>query len=87
MVKALDCTSDEYLRAGSIPDTRNFFFNDEGGASRSSTSERKARALKRVQRTKPKGAKRLRMRMQSTKLEGGKRPIMRVRSTKPEGGK
>ena len=35
-----------------------FFFNDDGGASTSGASERKARALKRVQSTKPAGAKR-----------------------------
>ena len=69
MVKALDCRSDEDVRAGLIPVTGRFFFiiiNNDGGASR------KARALKRVQSTKPAGAKRPRMRMQSTKLEGAK---------------
>ena len=64
-----------------------FFFNDDGGASRSGTSKRKARALKRVQSTKPEGAKRLRMLMQSTKLEGAKQRRMRVQSTKPFGTK
>ena len=46
MVKALDCRSDEDVRAGLIPGTGIFFFNDDGGASR------KARALKRVQSTR-----------------------------------
>ena len=49
------------LRACSIPVTGDFFsfFNDaDGGVSRSGASERKLRALKRVQSTKPKGAKR-----------------------------
>ena len=55
-----------------------FFFNDDGGALRSGASERKAQALKRVQSTKPEGAKRPRMRMQCTKLEAAKRPSRRA---------
>ena len=55
MVTAWDCRSiNEDVCAGSIPGMGNFFFND-GGASR------KARALKRVQSTKPEGGKRPRM--------------------------
>ena len=60
MVKALDCRSDEDVRAGSISVTGRFFSNDDCGASR--------KALKRVQNTKPNEAKRPRMRLQSTKL-------------------
>ena len=78
------------LRAGSIPDTGDFFlffFNDDDdGASRSGASKRKARALKRVQSTKPEGAKRprMRMQMQSTKLEGPKRLRMQARSPREQ---
>ena len=46
VVYALDCRSDEDVRAGSIPVTSNlfifffiFFLNDDGGASRSSASK------------------------------------------------
>ena len=52
MVNALDCISNEDVHAGSNPVKGSFLFNDDGGASR------KARALKRVQSTKPEGAKR-----------------------------
>ena len=44
-----------------------FLLNDDGGASRSDACEPKARALMRVQSTKPEGAKRPRMRAQSAK--------------------
>ena len=81
VVKALDCRSEEDVHAGLILVSGSFFLNDNGGASR------KAEALKRVQSTKPEGAKRTRMRMQRTKLEGAKRPRMRVQSAKPEGAK
>ena len=39
MVKAVDCRSDEDVRAGSIPVIGNsFFLNDDGGTSRSGAS-------------------------------------------------
>ena len=41
VVKALDCRSDEDVRAGLIPVTGSFFFNDDRGASCSGASERK----------------------------------------------
>ena len=55
MVKALDCRSDKDERVSSS--RAIFFLNDDGGASRSTASERKARALKQVRSTKPEGAK------------------------------
>ena len=67
MVRALYCRSGE--DSSCMFDTRHerffffFFMDDDDGASR------KARALKRVQSTKPEGVKRPRMGMQSTKLE------------------
>ena len=60
MAKALDCRSGEEsaCRFIPIPVMGDFFlFNDDGGALHSSASESKARALKRVQSTKPEGAK------------------------------
>ena len=65
--KALDCRSDEDVRAGSIPITSSFFFF-------------LMMMVEQVRSTKPEGAKRPRMRMQSTKLEGAKRPRMRAQS-------
>ena len=76
------------LSAGSIPGRGDFFnLNDDGGASRSDASERKARALMHMRSTEPEGAKRPRMRPQNTKAEGAKRPRMRARSAKPDGAK
>ena len=69
VVKALDFRSgeDSTCRFDTRSGTGNFFFNDDGGASRSDAFERKAQASMRVQSTKPERAKRPRKRAQSAK--------------------